>query len=413
MARHLSIGLLCTVAGSVMAQAGPPAAESSPYSLGAGLNIEHDDNLFRAPAGQAQADQRRTGQLFGELDQRYGRQRLLAHQTLRDERYQTRHDLDNVGYTAGLGWEGSTEADLSWTLSHEASRRLAAYGTVLDPGFRGSNIETLENTQAGVQLGLLAQWAAHLALSHRRAEYTAVAFELQRVRLNTVGASLQWNPLGPLSASIGPRLTRGHVPTASDGLQRDFQRRDLDFGLHWVATGQSELRSRLSLTRQRYDGPGLGDFDGATGQVDWQWTVTGKTRLHATLARETGSETAFFTPPESGQVRRGSGDDSQLTTAISTHVDHELTGKITLGLDLQAARRQLTARQRLGDGSVVQTAGSDRSALVRLGVRYTPTRTTALACELAHERRGSGTPLSSSYRANTAGCKAQITLRWY
>jgi hypothetical protein len=36
-----------------------------------------------------------------------------------------------------------------------------------------------------------------------------------------------------------------------------------------------------------------------------------------------------------------------------------------------------------------------------------------LSCEVGRERRGSSTVLSSAYRANTAACNAQLTLRWY
>lgn len=411
--RRLAVGALCAAAGTVLAQAGPGTAEeASPYSVGGGLGLEHDDNLFRAPQGVEQADTHTVANVFGAVDQRYGRQRLQANAALRDNRYRDRRELNHLGYSGKLAWEGSTVGDLSWKLSHETDRKLASYGTVQDPAFRGANTETIDQTLAGAQLGLEAQWVARLALSHRRVEHTAQAFELERVRLDSVGASVEWNPLGPLSASVGPRTTRGRVPTASDGIERTFQRRDLDFGVHWTPTGQSDLRARLSLTRQRYDTPGQGDFSGATGQVDWQWAVSGRTRIGAALSRETGSETAFLATPGAPQTLRADGDSSQLTTALRAHADHDLTGKIALGLELQYARRQLTASSLLPDGSVVQTQGSDRSALARLGLRYAATRSTVLTCSVAHERRSSATPLSSSYIANTVGCNAQVTLRW-
>ena len=411
--RRIAIAALYAVAGNVLAQGGPGTVEeASPYSFGGGLGLENDDNLFRAPRGQEQADHHTIAHVFGTVDQRYGRQRLQANAAVHDNRYADRRELNNLGYSGRLGWEGSTAGEVSWNLSHETGRKLASYGTVQDPAFRGSNTETIDQTLAGVQLGMDAQWVARLALSHRQVDHTARAFELERVRLDSAGASVQWNPLGPLSASVGPRTTRGRVPMASDGIERTFQRRDLDFGLHWIATGESELRARLSLTRQRYDTPGQGEFSGATGQVDWQWAVTGRTRVGAALSRETGSETVFFAPTGAPQAPRGAGDSSQLTTALRSHVDHDLTGKISLGLDLQYAHRKLAASALLADGSMVQTTGSDRSALIRLGVRYAATRSTVLACSVGHERRSSGTPLSSAYRANTAACNAQITLRW-
>lgn len=409
---RLAIGALCAIAGSAAAQSGPSTVEASPYSAGAGLGLEYDDNIFRAPPGQTQSDHHTVAQVFGDIDQTYSRQRLRVHADLRDHRYRERRELNNLGYSGKVAWEGSTEGEVSWALSHETARKLASYGTTLDPAFRGANRETIDQTQANAQLGMQALWVAKMALSHRRVEHTAQAFELERLRLDTVGASVQWNPLGPLSASVGPRTTRGRVPMASDGLERSFQRRDLDFGLRWVATGQSELNARLSLTRQRYDDRNRGDFSGATGQIDWLWTVTGRTRVSAALSRETGSETVFFAPEGAPLALRGNGDSSQLTTALRGRVDHELTGKIALGLDLQYAHRGLATTTLLPDGSLLQTSGSDRSTLVRFGFRYAATRSVALACNIGHEHRSARTPLSSSYRANTAACDAQITLRW-
>jgi hypothetical protein len=320
--------------------------------------------------------------------------------------------LNNLAYSGKLAWEGSTVGQASWNLSHETDRRLASYGTVQDPSFRGANQETIDQTLAGAQWGLAAQWVARLALGHRRVGHTAQAFELAQVRLDSIGANVQWNPLGPLSVSVGPRATRGRVPLASDGIARAFQRRDLDLGVQWVVTGQSDLRARVSLTQQRYDRPGLGDLDGTTGQIDWLWTASGTTRVALALICETGSETVFFASSGTTQALRSAGDSSQLTTALRGHIDRDLTGKIALGMELQHAQRKLAASSMQLGGTMVQTMGSDRSEVVRLGLRYAAARSTVLDCSVGHERRVSATPMSSPYVANTVACNAQVTLRW-
>jgi Putative beta-barrel porin 2 len=405
-------GSLCALAGSVSAQGSAPALETSPYSIGAGLGLGRDDNLFRAPDGEALSDSYTLAQIFGAVDQTYGRQRLQAQAAWRDHRYRSRRDLDNLGYTGSLSWDGSTEGDVSWAVSHATNRRLAAYATLQDPNFRAANLETVDQTQARVQLGLVAQWAANLALSQRRVDHTALAFERERVHLQTVGASVQWMPTGPLSLSVGPRLTRGRVPLTSDGVARSFKRHDLDVGVNWVATGESVLRARISRTQQDYDVPEQGDFRGTTGQLDWAWTLTGRTRLNTALSRETGSESVFLVPSGAAQTLRGSGDDRQISTALTLRLDHDVTGKITLGLDLQAVHRKLAISRQLAGGSLVQASGSDRSTLARVGLRYAATRSVVLACDVGHERRTSSTTLSAPYRVNTASCNAQLTLRW-
>lgn len=398
--------------------AGTALAETSPYSFGAGLSAGTDNNVFRAPSGQEVSDRYVVASLFAGADQLIGRQRLQANATLRRSQFQQRKDLDNTGYGVQLGWNGATAGDVSWNLSYAANRNLASYATILEPERRIANIETSQQASAGVQLGLVAQWLANATLSHRSIDYSAAAYADDQYRLDSAGFGVQWNPLGPLSATAGPRFTRGRYPqasTAADGtVQPDqFDRHDFDLSLNWVASGASTLSTRMSITRQQYELLNDRDYDGATGQVTWAWTATGKTRVNASISRDTGSETSFFTLTFLGQPLRGTGDNSQLTTSFTGRLDHELTGKIALSLAAHYAQRRLSASSLLGDGSLVlaSEAGRERVGSVSVSMRFVPTRAMALACEIAHHRRAADTTLSSPYRADTLSCSAQITLR--
>lgn len=398
--------------------AGAAHAETRPYSIGAGLSAGADDNVFRAPAGQEVSDRYVVASLFAGVDQLVGRQRLQANATLRHSRFQERKDLDNTGYGVQLGWNGATAGEVSWNLSYAANRNLASYATILEPERRIANIETSQQASAGLQVGLLAQWVANTTLSHRSIDYSAAAYADDQYRLDSAGFGAQWNPLGPLSATLGPRFTRGRYPqarVAADGTAQadQFDRRDLDMSLHWAASGASTLSARLSVTRQQYELLSDRDYEGATGQVTWAWAATGKTRVNMSISRDTGSETSFFTLSFLGQPLRGTGDNSQLTTSFAGRLDHELTGKISLSLAGQYAQRRLAASSLLGDGALVlaRDSGRERVGSVSLAARFLPTRTTALGCEVAHHRRAADTALSSPYRADTLNCSAQITLR--
>lgn len=399
----------------LLALGGAALAEGNPYTLGAGVMLGSDDNLFRSVPGTEVRDRYGTISVFGGVDQTIGRQRLLANATLRRTQFQELKELDNTGYNVKLGWNGSTEGEVSWGLSYETNRRLASYGTSVQPQFRVANLETSNVVQANAQLGLRAQWVGTLALSHRDIDYSADAYAADRVRMDSVGLGVQWNPLGPVTASIGPRYTRGRYPQAridANGNDEadDFVRQDLDFGVRWVASGASTVNARLSLTRQRYDVLSERDFNGATGQLGWQWTVTGKTRFNAALSRDTGSETSFITQSVLGESQRGTGDTSQLTNRVSARIDYELTAKTSLSLGGYYELRRLSASTRLPDGSVSSESGNDRSASSSLGLRYTPTRNSVLGCDIGYQRRGSRTSLSSPYRVNTVFCSAQLAL---
>ena len=399
----------------LLALGGAALAEGNPYTLGAGILLGSDDNLFRSVPGTEVRDSFATVSVFGGVDQTIGRQRLLANATLRRSQFQELKELNNTGYNVKLGWNGSTEGEVSWGLAYETNRRLASYGTLVQPQLRVANLETSNVVQANAQLGMRAQWVATLALSHRDIDYSAAQYAGDRVRMDSVGVGVQWNPLGPVTVSIGPRYTRGRYPQAhidanGNDVVDDFVRQDLDFGVRWVASGASTLTARLSLTRQRDDVLHERDFDGATGQLGWQWAVTGKTRFNAALSRDTGSESSFITQSVLGESMRGTGDTSQLTNRVSARIDYEVTSKISMSLGGHYELRRLAASTTLANGSVSNESGNDRTASSSLGLRYTPTRNSVLACDIGYQRRGSRTSLSSPYRVNTAFCSAQLAL---
>ncbi len=407
--------------GCLLMVCGVPAlAETSPWSLGVSATVTHDDNLFRAPPDLAVSDRYTTLALFGGLDETISRQHLQASAALRDNRYDTRSDLDYRGYSLQLGWNGSTAGPLSWTLSYTANRNLATFGSVLTPEQRVANIETSRQAAAGLQFGLVSQWVASLSLSHRTLDYSAAAFVRDDFDQDSVGLGLQWRPLGPLSVTFGPRATRGRLPNAktlADGsVEADgFDRHDLGLTLDWAASGASQVGARLSHSRQRYNLLSDRDFSGATGQLTWQWQATGLTSVAATLSRDTGSETSFFTVQSLGQTLRGTGDTSQLSTNLYLGVSRLLTGKTSLDLNAQYAERHLVSSSRLDGGSgavdLGGPAGNERSASLSLSLRHSPSRGTQLACQLGHGRRGEVPGLSLAYRYTTMACSGQLTLQ--
>lgn len=399
---------------------GVPAAQADgdAFRFGAGLSAGSETNVFRAPPGQESSDHYVGASLSAQVDETFGRQRLQAGLTVRRSDYSRLDDLDNTGYGLSGDWSGSTAGDLSWKLSYATNRSLASYTSVIEPDRRVANVETSRQLIAAAQLGRVAQWVASVTASHRSIGYSAAAYAQDEYRLDSLGTSAQWRPLGPLSVTLGPRLTRGRFPQArlnADGSASAdrFERQDIDLSTVWLVTGASTVTGRLSLTRQRYDLLSDRDFSGATGQFGWTWAATGKTRLNAELSRDTGSETSFFSVAVLGQQVRGSGDNSQLTTRLAARLDHDLTGKVSVNLGLQAAQRQLAASSRLATGGVVldDEAGRERSGTVSLGLRYAAARSVSLGCDLAHERRTSDTVLSSTYRGNSLSCYGQLTLR--
>lgn len=391
-------------------------AEPTPFRLGAAIGYDSDDNLFRAPEGQEVSDRFTTLSVFGGVDQKIERQRLLAKLKASRVLYQDRNDLDHTAGDANLRWMGETVGAVSWDLAYVGRRGLTSYDTVVDPRQRVPNVETNQLLSAAVQLGLQAQWVAGLNLSRGRIDETAAEFASSEQRVDSAGVNVLWNPSGPLSVSVGPRFSHGRYPQARElaggGFEADeYDRRDLDFGIKWVPDGASTLNARLSLTRQTFDVLGDRDFEGATGLLSWTWLATDKTTFKAVLTRDTGSATSFFTSDVLGESQRGTSDSSQYTNMVAARVDYEATAKITLGLAASYARRHLSSSSRLDGGAAFAgESGDERSARLALGVRWAPTRNSLISCDIGRDRRSTDTELSSPYRATTAGCAAQLAV---
>lgn len=404
-------GLICLCLAGRAVQ-----AEPTPFRLGAELAYDWDDNVFRAPVGQEVDDRYTTLSVFGGFDETISRQRVQGKLNVSRIKFQQRDDLDHTGADALLRWTGETVGPVMWDLAYIGRRGLTNYATVVDPQQRVFNLETNQQASASVQLGMQAQWVAGLNLSHKWIDESSAAFASSELRVSSVGALALWNPLGPVSVSVGPRYSRGRYPQARDlgggVFQADeFERGDLDFGVKWVPSGASTLNARLSLTRQTFEVLDDRDFEGATGLISWTWQATDKTRFQAVLTRDTGSETSFFMSDILGTSQRGTSDSSQYTSIVAARVDYEATAKIKVGLSGAYAKRHLSVSSRLDGGPVfANESGDERSGRVALEVRWAPTRNSLIGCDVGYSRRGTDTELSSPYRATTAGCAARIAV---
>ena len=206
-------------------------AESTPYSVGAGISYNSDNNLFRAPRGQEVSDRFVIASVFAGVDETISRQRLRANARLRHSWYDERDDLDHNGYSLQLGWDGATANEITWSLAYAANRGLASYSNLVAPALQVRNLETSHQASATLQIGLKAQWVANTTLSHREIKYSAPEFATERLKLDSIGVGVQWNPLGPLSvyfkqgrAKVELGLGRGK----KRGDNREDVRREID-----------------------------------------------------------------------------------------------------------------------------------------------------------------------------------------
>lgn len=390
------------LAGLALSSSAAALAQASPYYIGATLGYAHDSNIFRTPKERAQGDSYTSVGLVAGLDQPIGRQRLYANGNVRNNRY-NEIDNDNVSYGLNAGLDWSSIERLSGNLNLSLSQNLASYSD-FNSGepITVKNLERNRLLSARVQWGMVSLLTLEGTLAHRETSYSNAIASPYDIEQNTIGIGLKYRPSGALTLGTGVRYTRGSQPN------KDFDRQDLDFTANWVATGQSTLNARISLTRQDFEtGATARDFSGATGLIGWSYRPTGKLWFNTQLSRDTGTETGFFNETV-GVDNTPYGDDSRYTTALLVNANYEVSSKIRLTAAGRYARRSLF--------NSVRGNGNDATKSLSLGVSYEPARSWLLSCNVARNTRGASREavaagLTYRYGSDSYGCTAQFTIR--
>jgi hypothetical protein len=381
-------------------------AEANPYAFGLGQSFGHNSNLYRTTHNEL-PDKFSVTSLNLGIDQPIGRQRLFAGTSVRATRYEDVRILDNVAYGLNAGLDWSTIERLSGSLGVAANRTLANYAASGNEAQTTKrNLETSEQANLRLQLGVASLLALNTAWSHSEISYTAPEYQAAQLRQNAGSLGFTYRPSALLNIGAALRATRGKYPNvivASTGRNESFERNDVDLTSSWVASGLSTIGARLSYGRSVFEAQTLRNFAGVTGTLTWDWKATGKLKFNTTLSRDSGSETALY--GLANNQGTAVGDNSMLTNAMGLGVGYEASAKIRIALDGRFAQRELVS------GS---STGSDRSTNVSLALSYAPTRSWQLGCSASQDGRkpsADSSAVSTRYSATQANCNVQLIIR--
>jgi hypothetical protein len=386
-------------------------AEADPYVLGAAETISHDSNVVRLPDGAvkpatlyATTDWIATTALFAGIDQPFGRQRGYGNVSLRNNHYRYNQDYDNVGYglVGGLDWSSADR--VSGTVSLSANRSLANFdkGNAAAPDIV-KNIEQTNQFGASARIGVVTDLTVEGGYKHQSQRFSQVGATLKQDILN-FGA--RYRIADQLTLGGGLRFTHGRYPDNNDS----FNGRNLDLSADWAPNPISALSARLSLGKTDHSLAAAQDFSGVTGTLSWNWKPTAKLAFNTQLSRVTGNESSFGTTNTVNGPVTAQADNSRLTSSAGLNATYEATAKIILNAGYSVATRKLT--NAFSSGGAPSESASDRTTRSRLGLRYLPTRTVELGCNVGRDSRVADlSTLTYSYGATTVGCNAQITVQ--
>lgn len=406
MAHTHKILLMAAACAAALGSARPASAETSPYYLGGGLNVNQVSNIYRQN-NNSNDDTVATASLLAGIDQTFGRQRLFGDVSLQNNRYRRNTDLNNQSYSVKAGLDWATLERLSGTISGSKTRALAPYnvGNGINPVF-SKNVEDNTTFDAVARIGLVTRFSVEATAGYRSRDFSAIEYSSLVFNQDRYSLGLVYQPSDKLRLGVAGRRTNGKFPRyslVSTGVYAayDYSRNDLDLTGRWAISGASVIDGRLSYGKSTHDG-GVGqDFSGGSGQVTWTWQPTGKLALSTTVSRDTGLETSFFSFA-GGSL---SSDLNRITTAVQINANYDLTSKISLnaGASLSKSDRK--------SSFLTQTADDfDRDNAFNLGARWQYSRSVLLGCQASHQSRASSTA-QYVFSANSYGCYGQFTIR--
>ena len=377
-------------------------ADGNPWALGAQLAVGHDSNVLRTPAAQAQADTTVSAGVRLNLDQPFGRERLVLSGSLDRNHFQRYSDLDNTSYGLPSRLDFEAGDRLFGNVALDASQQAFNF----DPS--GGSARTALNQERNTRLALRLRQGVVTRLTleggaelQRRSESDPL-FDYRALDRNAadVGVRYQYNP--DLSVGGLLRYADGRYPSVGN----DFTRSDLEAFAAWQVSGASNLDLRLTASHVNNSLSTVRDGSLWSGAVRWRWVPSGKTSLSLRVARD--SDTGSNDVNLLGTALTFS--DARVRTSLDLQGSWLASAKLRLDGQLSASRRRLDASlQALSD-----TSGHDTTKVARLTLSYQPLRNLETGCSLSREQRttsGDVGSLSYPYAATVYSCYALAWLR--
>lgn len=397
-------------------------AEVSPWYVGVVGSVEHDTNVFRVgegqslPAGFSQSDTLYSASLIGGFDQSISRQHAYGSVSLNTGRYRSNTYLNNTSHSLKLGLDWAAAERWSGSLTASSDKSLAQFNNRTAAGVieTTKNVQTLNQLDATVALGTVTRLTIEAALGWRKRSYSADAYQYLDYDEKRASLGAKYRASGALTLGAAYRSTRTDYPNflvlvSGDQIGSRIDRKGLDLTASWTPTGASNAYFRLSPTHIRYSNALDQSRSQLTGAAVWNWQPTDRTKVKATLTRDTGqSAQAFNFGIFGAQVV----DYSTLNTALKLEASHDFTGKISATASLVTTHRDLSNSIVVVGGTPTLVDGSDRTVTPALGLTWMPTRSAQLGCNLSRERRvSSESRLTVPLSAGTYRCYGQLVLQ--
>ena len=363
------------------------------FWFGAGVDVGHDNNVFRLQSGDTPATFGAAGRpnsstitrVYGQanMDLPVGRQRFLAQLTVSDYSFSGLSYLNYIApeFRGAWAWQAGNDWQGEITYNH-----LQSIASFLDTRPIEKNLQTLDYASASGEYSLTPRWRIGGGVIGYNASNSAEFAQGGNVRQVTGELGVKYLATDQNYIRAFGAYSRGEYPDRTPSPLFDDAYTQTEFGFD-VLYGVSDitfLRGRVGYTSRQYPNVSQRDFSGPTGRLDFTWGISPKTSIDFNVRRELG---VFETADSSYYV----------TTAVGVAPHWQILPKLRLEGAYEHWWRQYFGEpatligllpQRRDQLNFVRAGGlwsPTRNWLVRLGVQWSDRSSTRAAFDFSSD----------------------------
>ncbi|MDX1252771.1 MAG: hypothetical protein IDH49_11070 [Gammaproteobacteria bacterium] len=388
MRKFLTALLLC---GALLAVGQAGAAQEDNFRPYVSASIIHDSNLFRFSRDFRSDDTSDTIKRLEagmNVDYTLGRQQVLVDASVNRSFFQRFDFLDFDGNDGRAVWNWQLGSRWQGDLGYTRNQRLATFTEVQSPV---RDVRTQQSAFVNALYTFDPDWRLRAGGNWYNLESGAAARRfLNREEVSGVLGAEYVNEAGNFVGGQVKVISANFPDRVVGVLGNSYVQSELQGVVDWRYSNQSYFKGRLGYTERKHDQVPSRDFNGLTGRLTYEWSVTAKTLARAEIGREIGSIDNLI-------------NTYAVTRMVSTGATWLPTVKTFVKGDVAYKQRDFRGDPGLGFTGVRE----DNIRTLSVSAGYRPLSNVLLALDAVIERRGS-TRVFADYSYNMVSASVRV-----
>lgn len=372
------------LAALVLASLAAAPAWGQEYQLSVGVDPAYDDNVLRLPSNVSPAqvgvgDRSRGSMIYrayaaANAKVPVGRQEFEFNVIGNAYKVSEYSYLDYTALNGNAAWKWQAGERWSGVAFYEHVKAIAPF---IDFTPVAQNLRTLDTARVTAEYWLHPSWRPYVGATWTDARSSYAPLQPGDTQIYAGDIGLKYQGAGENNIRGFVEYSRGEFPNriAGDPFGTEYDQYDFGVDTLWFLTDRTNLYGKVAYTDRQYPGASNRDFNGPTGNLTFNWGLTGKTAVRFDLRREIGLW-----------------EDIATRYYITEVAGITPTWDITAALRLEASYEHWR-RNYPTEGVTALPEREDTLDFARVQVRWTPSRSWLLRLGYQWSTRDSNFPL--------------------